>query len=633
MAIMINIGFGDPVAALTLACALVPIIACVAAGSLIAPSPSRWPGADMLVGFGLLTGAAAILAVTTRLPLSWLMVGLAVLAVIALSMRRQLPGGRSTWIALALVSPILVKAAGHEPAGWDDFWDWLPSAAYEYNQNSFPWPDLPPSLSIFPGYPQGMPLMIAAASFIGGRFLESAGPVINVLLLAGSCALFAEALAAALVRHGRLRAAEMPLSLIAGAVSITALLNPGLDGSVVLSSYADCGTMVAVGALGLFGVEILARLSSTRESENVEGMAWRFGFVGAMLVNLKQANPVLLALITAGLILAVCRDPAFRTRRALLQLPRMLGPGIVVFALWHRYVVHNLLNAEQAFRPLQDWYFDTLPSIFTSMGVYIADAPLFHGLMWLVTAAGFACFFQLPRKASEARWMAVVCATVWLGYNVFLIIIYLGVMTKSDAYAAVDYWRYTPHVALLGLYTPVMALAVVSWPAWVNLRGAVPALATVLVALCVLPIRSDLNNPPGMAWQHFLRAAAGDMRRVIRPGSKVVIVSFSFPDSLPFGVAVRYYLWQLDLPEQQIATTIRWDDRDLTTVTSLAKRGEVNYLIIQDADGGMDAATDILGLPRLNHELVLFVWRDGAWERVNSWPIPPALITGSDSVV
>ena len=59
----------------------------------------------------------------------------------------------------------------------------------------------------------------------------------------------------------------------------------------------------------------------------------------------------------------------------------------------------------------------------------------------------------------------------------------------------------------------------------------------------------------------------------------------------------------------------------------------MNYLIIQDADGGMDAATDILGLPRLNHELVLFVWRDGEWERVNSWPIPPALITASESVV
>ena len=216
----------------------------------------------MLVGFGVLSSALIILAVTTRLPLSWLMACLAILSVIALLMRRQFPGGSSTWIALALVSPILVVAAGHDPAMWDDFWNWLPSAAYAYWHNSLPWPDLAPSLSIFPGYPQGMPLMIAAASFVGGRFLEVAGPIINVLLLAGSSALFAEALAATLVRHGRLQATEMPPVLVAGAVVITTLLNPGLRGDVVLSSYADCGTMVAVGALGLLGVEILARLSA-----------------------------------------------------------------------------------------------------------------------------------------------------------------------------------------------------------------------------------------------------------------------------------------------------------------------------------------------------------------------------------
>jgi hypothetical protein len=609
-----------------LACTLLPIVIGMTAASALGRGRLRWPGADMLVGFGLLTSALTVLAVTTRIPLAWLMAGLAVLSVVALLVRRQFPGGRSTWIALLLVSPILVGAAGQEPAMWDDFWNWLPSAAYEYQQNSLPWPDLAPSLSIFPGYPQGMPLVIAAASFLAGRFVESAGPITNVLLLAGSSALFAEALTAALVRHGRLPAREMPPPfLIAGAVAITILLNPGLDGSVALSSYADCATMVAVGALGLLGVEILSRLSS-RDPADVEGLAWRFGFVGAMLVNLKQANPVLLALITGGLILVVLRDPAIRTRPALLQLPRMLGPGIVLIALWRWYVTHNLSNSEQAFQRFETWNFAALRSAFASIGGYIAEAPLFHSLMWLVTAAGFAFFFQSPRKASEARWLAVLCATVWVGYNVFLLIIYLGVMSASDAYGAADYWRYAPHVALLGLYAPVMALAVARRPARMNLKSAVSALAVVLVALCILPMRSDLNNPPGRAWQRFVRDAVADMRHLIPPGSKVVIVSFSFPNSLPFGVAVRYDLWQLDMPEQQIVTTIRWDDRDLAAVTGFASRGEVDYLIIQDADGSMDKATDTLGLPRLKHELALFVWKVGAWERVKSWPIPPALM-------
>src|SRR4051812_47478556 len=606
--------FGESVRALL--STLIPIGACIVAGAAVRRGRSGWPGADMLVGFGLLAGALTALAVTTRIPLSRLMAGLAILSVLALLMRRQFPGGRSTWMALALVSPILVGAAGQDPAMWDDFWNWLPSAAYEYRYNSLPWPDLGRSFSIFPGYPQAMPLMISAASFAAGRFLETAGPVINVLLLAGSSALFAEALAAALARHGRLQCEEMPLVLIAGAVAVTILFYPGLDGGVLLSSYADCGTMVAVGALGLLGVEILARLSAG-ERNDAETLAWRFGCVGAMLVNLKQANPVLLLLVTAGMILVALRVPALRTRRALLQLPRMLAPGIILLALWRWYVAQQSFpGSEQAFRPFDAWNFGVLRQTFAGAAHQIADAPLFHWMMWLVTAAGVAFFFRLPLKADAARWLAVVCATVWTGYNLFLLVIYLGVMSASDAQIAADYWRYPPHVALLGLYPPALALATARRPAWLKLRNAGAALAVAMLALCAMPLRGDLNNPPGRAWQRFLRQAAADMRSLIPKGAKLLIVPYW--SSNPFGVAVRYHLLQPVAPEQPIVADILWDDSDLAKVTTWGARGEFDYLLLQDAEGPMDEATDALGLPRLDRELVLYSWRDGGWKPVKS---------------
>src|SRR5260370_23364764 len=251
----------------------------------------------------------------------------------------------------------------------------------------------------------------------------------------------------------------------------------------------------------------------------------------------------------------------------------------------------------------------------------MGGAWLLRAMMWGVKVVGIVLFFQLPRKANEARWLAVVGATVWLGYNVFLLIIYLGVMTASDAHIAADYWRYTPHVALLGLYTPVMALAIARWPAWMKLRSAVPTLAVVSLAFCAMPLRRDLNNPPGRAWPRFLRNAAVDMRNVIPAGSKLLIVPFW--SSSPFGVAVRYNLWRLDMPEPQIAATIGWVDGDLEKVASWAARGELDYLLIQDGEGTMDEETDTLGLPRLNHTLVLYNWRDGAWQRQKSCPIPP----------
>ena len=87
--------------------------------------------------------------------------------------------------------------------------------------------------------------------------------------------------------------------------------------------------MVAVGALGLLAVEVLARLSAS-ERGNAEALAWRLGLVGAMLVDLEQAQPVLLALITAGPFVVVIRRPPMRTSRAAMLLARMLLPTIVV---------------------------------------------------------------------------------------------------------------------------------------------------------------------------------------------------------------------------------------------------------------------------------------------------------------
>jgi hypothetical protein len=185
-----------------------------------------------------------------------------------------------------------------------------------------------------------MPLIIAAASFIGGRFLESAGPMINVLLLAGSSALFAEALAAALVRHGHLPMETPPVVLIAGAALITILLNPGLDGAVVLSSYADCGTGRGR-CTPLLGVE-MARCP--REAPQMS-KDWRLRWLCRS--NAGQFSRLAFSWHWCGgtdaRSIARSGDP---NQSALLQ-PSHAGSGIVLLALW-LVCRENLSNSEQA---------------------------------------------------------------------------------------------------------------------------------------------------------------------------------------------------------------------------------------------------------------------------------------------
>ena len=93
---------------------------------------------------------------------------------------------------------------------------------------------------------------------------------------------------------------------------------------------------------------------------------------------LRIRDPVLLALVTAGLVLVALRDPAIRSRRVLEQLPRMLGPAICLFALWRWYVSQIFPNSEQAFRPFDTWNFGVLRQTLAAIAGVIADSPLFQ---------------------------------------------------------------------------------------------------------------------------------------------------------------------------------------------------------------------------------------------------------------
>jgi hypothetical protein len=53
-------------------------------------------------------------------------------------------------------------------------------------------------------------------------------------------------------------------------------------------------------------------------------------------------------------------------------------------------------------------------------------------------------------------------------------------------------------------------------------------------------------------------------------------------------------------------------------------RGEAQYLILHDGQGSVAALAARLGVPPPDG-LVLFMRRNGQWEKMKSWPIPPAV--------
>ena len=207
-----------------------------------------------MVGLGLGGGLLSILATITSVPISvsWLVIlGVGVAAgLIRVMHHRIVPGGTGFWVAVAMLTPFLAIAAAAPATMWDDFFHWLPNAAYAYRFDSLARPGLPEPLARWPGYPQTMPFLTLAASRLDGRFLECAGPIANLLILGSFSAV-------GIIGEFKLWTTKSSnasgIALVGLSMVAVPLLNPGFDREVILSSYADAATAVAVALCGLFG--------------------------------------------------------------------------------------------------------------------------------------------------------------------------------------------------------------------------------------------------------------------------------------------------------------------------------------------------------------------------------------------
>jgi hypothetical protein len=492
---------------------------------------------------------------------------------------------------------------------WDDFAQWLPNAAYVFQHNSLPHPDLPLSTSRHPGYPYTLPFIVTSASWLAGHFLEAAGPVANVVLLASVGAAIAETQPV-----GEQYSLTPRLAIAAVVIGAFFLLFfPELPHNVLFSSYADTATIAAVGVLGLLGVSLLDRLDVGKEDE-IHALAWRFGLAAAALVNLKQANLVLLTLLSLGLLLAGWRSGRLRwSSQASRLLPVMMLPAVVVFLVWRHYLAHNLPGGEMAFQPLALWNWDYAHWMFESLGYELKRNPLFHLLMWGVTLVGL---LKMRNPHAPEEMLAVTTAVAWIGYNAFLIIVYLGAMSPDEARIAADYWRYTPHLGMLGVAVALIWLRQLAWPETV-MRWSQPLLLGLAALLPMLLLVAGPNRLSALAmvWPMQFRHVGQELADLLPPNAKLA-------PTVEFDYGLTYFAIEYDLRRYGR------DDRSLHICCwwkgplSLAmfQSGEATHLLVMDHLGKRDEVTRGLGVPDVVNESALFEWTGSGFRKVHAWP-------------
>jgi hypothetical protein len=607
--------------AIAVCAALAVFAAAVVIGAVIGREGDRFPASDACVGLGAAGTAITLIGIAIPQSLSMGAAGAGLLALgcgFWLLWTGRRCGGPGQWLAVLPLIPLLFIIAGEAPSHWDEFSHWLSAAAFLYRYDGFPNPALPPIASISPGYPYAVPLFIHWASLLANRFLPGAGALFSALLLASCVGVFI-GLVGEIARCGSLRPSSLSRTTICILVGVflpaVTVLSPIYDPSFTLTALADTATAVATATCAALIWLILDRLARDRHAE-VQSLALRFGFAASFLINLKQANGVLVALLLSAFLLIALRNVRLRAGAVLCLAPALLGPAMITTAAWNAYVTVNLPGGQFGILPPSQWNIDLLPEIVTAIGRQMAAHPVHFALMLAMSAAGIASLFRMRTGIDRLLGVTTV---LWLGYTGFLLVTYVIVFSPEEAAAAAQFWRYDTHVGLVGLLAGVGVLARY-WPSRIVPR---PLAAVALLGMGALPVASVLFpswiKPTSDPELPFYLEIGRDLADILPSSARLAVFD---PNSVGLiSHVVRYELarpgrddrdlrvvWQVDL----------WDnypDRELPRVAASFNNPSLSHILIVDPTP--DYAQALVIEPKRG--AFLLMRGEGAWQTFYSW--------------
>jgi hypothetical protein len=503
---------------------------------------------DALAGWAIFTIFMTVVATTRLVPL-WPVAAAAAMAVAVVLVWRiveRLPPSALEIFVLAVGVPLFATASASGVAEWDDFSHWVPNAAHLYTFDALPSLDQPSLHSQWPGYPYAMGFVTHATSLLAGGFVVQGGAMhsLFLLMIAGSV------LVSLLTQGTAFPASPLTLPQLAIGLLAATLLNPSFTASFNVTGWADTATTLVVLATAL----VLPNGLEARGSHNLSGQGLGFqrlvlpALLCTLLVLIKQANVVLLALLLTGSLSAGWwRGELRQTARDLALI--VIAP-LAARALWGAYVVAQIGGNGFSFRPLAEWRPDLAGALMWEMLIILVK----HPPMFLMFGATLACAVLTIRRQRRdpLGGLTLIAALAFCGYQAFLIAAYLGAFFPEETVRAASYFRYSSHLSLLS-FAVLLLWAAEDWPRWriklsenwpaiaaIDVKTGSPALAAsglaamgVIAAVLALAPRTLVPQPtPGLC---LVRQAARQVVAGLLTGSELLVVSPS-GNTLAFAI-------------------------------------------------------------------------------------------------
>jgi hypothetical protein len=580
---------------------------------------------DIPCGFGLVCLAFTVLGALTPIGFTYIAYALLIAAVPAgIHVYRR--DGRlveaGALMILAMSAPLILLITDMIPSQWDEFGTWLPNARYLYDHDGFPTREAPNALSALPAYPYGMPTVTYLASRITGRFVENATALFNVVLFLCLALALARLIAAGLNDRDeppvRLPTAggENPVRpgwaiCAVGALGVTAL-NPTFVKKLVFTAYSDPSTTALMGLGGLAMVLYLEAVADG-ETRRARRIAWQAGLIAAALINIRQANLVLVVALGAGTLVAGWRDPRVALADIVRPLILPMALPAAIYLAWRYHVAGNFEGGEFSIRAVADWYFHLMGDIAARMALVASKKGGYFGVMLV---ALFVAIRALWAVRSPLDRLAVITATVFVIYNAFLFFTYLTAFGEYEARNVASYWRYNTHLGGLCVVFAAYGLARL-WRARVP-RGVTARLRWAPIVLLLLvpfvfakKIRFD-DDPI----KNHVRVVGDSLARTLNPDHRLAIVDETHNGE--YAVVLRYAVESVAAIAAMISS---FDKRPAAEIRATIDAQKASHVWVYKAT---EKAQKIVGVPLdkgASHLLKRAT--DSGWRLERSWTHEP----------
>lgn len=581
------------------------------------PSRGGLPEASVFCGWIIFSSVLQVLNVVGGIPFNWTLWPLAIAGIFVggyTLYRRGFNFSRPFASLFILTLPLLFIIAGKAPYGWDSFWFWLPNALYVYQADALPSLVGTEPWSAYPGFPYSLPIIHYVASQFAGGFVSNAVILFDLFLIQ---------LFAVLVLRMVVEAASGPAQrmnagwgVIAVALTVATFANPSFVAKIVFSSYADTAVSVVVAVAGILAWRILNSISE--DDGCLRPLAAQFMLVTALLVNLKQANLILFAVLIAGMMFVAWRDTKIATRPAFLTIMALSLPGIAIWMFWRWHVLSTGGLTENMFLPFSQWQFENIPAILWSM---IIEMGRKSGHFILAFAVFLHACRDFGRPRDSFHRATIVAGIMFAGYNFILFFIYFAHFEGAKSTETQSFWRYNTHLGflfvLLAAYG-VTRYARANWPAsverWNNLirRRALGLSLAGLIAFApfgfVGSLRTDLDGE----------------RPLLRETAQILADKLPSNVTLLLNVPSFYFI-----PAWEVAHYIRVRRQDLIYLigrspketTGIVRKAGDEPLFLWSICGSTELAESV-DLNQRDDESAFFMRNEGQWSIIENWPHP-----------